>query len=174
VKLSLHPAPQYTSLVKGTPLKAITRRRSLAHALSGYRLASGLQYACAPAIRLKPILPPCPLVYRPHVSISSALPKALASWGIPLLCSIRLATCSGYAGELQGVTPFRVSIFRDFRTVLYAVSLIRIEWKPPIGLVGGRMGTCPVWACLRLLSQPSAGLAGSNSRRFRCIFVACP
>jgi len=78
-----------------------------------------------------------------------------------------------FGREPLRVAPFRVSIFRDFRTVLYAVSLIRIEWKPPIGLVGGRMGTCPVWACLRLLSQPSAGLAGSNSRRLRT-FVEYP
>ncbi len=98
---------------------------------------------------------------------------ALASWGIPPNCGIRLAACSGNAGEPQWVPPFRVSIFRDFRTVLCAVSLIRIEWRPPIGLVGGRMGTCPVWACLRLLSHPSAGLAGSNSRRLRT-FVEYP
>ena len=95
----------------------------------------------------------------------------------PLLCqSLRWVTCSAASPgrEPQGVTPFRVPIFRDLRTVLYAVSLIRIEWIPPIGLVGGRMGTCPVWACLRLLAQPSAGLAGSNSRRFRYTFVTCP
>ena len=116
VRLSPHPAPQHTSLIKSTPLKAITRLRSLAHERSGSRLASGLQSACASVIRLEPILPPCLLVYRPHVSISSALPEALASWGIPLHQGIRpgrlLSRGENPDGLLRSVCPFSVTLGR--------------------------------------------------------------
>jgi hypothetical protein len=33
---------------------------------------------------------------RPHVSLSLALPRALASWGIPPTCGLRLAACSNH------------------------------------------------------------------------------
>jgi len=48
----------------------------------------------ASAIRLElrehPDLP----IGRPHVSVSLALPRALASWGIPPACGLRLVACS--------------------------------------------------------------------------------
>ena len=43
---------------------------------------SGLQSAYASAIRLRLRLLRCPLVQQPHVSLSLALPRAFASWGI--------------------------------------------------------------------------------------------
>jgi hypothetical protein len=82
--------------VIGTPLRAITHPRSLAHAQSGLDLRpvfSTLGYPASISARLRPrlFLRPCPLVCRPHVSLSQALPWAFASlrpgsgqaWGIP-------------------------------------------------------------------------------------------
>jgi hypothetical protein len=60
------------------------------------------------------------LAHRPHVSISWALPQALASWGIPPAGGIWLVTDSVVSESPQRVIPFRVFILRDRRTVLYA------------------------------------------------------
>lgn len=77
----------------------------------------------ASAIRLKLRKPFNLTIDRPHVSVSLALPRALASWGIPPTDGLRLAACSGCPESCQRVTPFRASIFRGFRSVLYAASL---------------------------------------------------
>jgi hypothetical protein len=78
----------------------------------------------ASVIRLGLHQHPDPPIDRPHVSVSFALPKALASWGIPPPCGLRLAAYSSYLESRRGVTPFRVSIGRGFRLVLYAASLV--------------------------------------------------
>ena len=118
-------------------------------------------------------LAPVPSRVRPHVSISPALPEALASWGILLPDGIRPDRLLAPSGESRRGLPRSVYPFlRDVRLVLYAVSLIHIEWKLCDGSPHSQLGTCPVWACLRLLRQTSADLAGSNSRRFKHTFVA--
>jgi hypothetical protein len=73
--------------------------------------------------------------------------------------------CPWPGGEShRRVTPFRVSIFRDHRATLYAVSLFT-EWMPRPRILRGRLETIPFpgtarhgkcWACL------SFALAGSN------------
>jgi len=65
-------------------------------------------------------------VYPPHVSISLALSRAFASWGIPPTCGLRLVACSAKSTgeEPQEVTPFRVSIeICCLRMALYAGAL---------------------------------------------------
>jgi hypothetical protein len=57
-----------------------------------------------------------------------------------------------------------VSIFRDVRVVLYAVSHVS-GWSHVAHEYVAEWGQVPVWACL------SAGLAGSNSRRFNHTFA---
>ena len=79
-------------------------------------------------LRKHPDLP----IDRPHVSVSLALPRALASWGILPACSLRLAACSDNSESHRGVTPFRVSICRGFRSVLYAGSHFRVETLYPL------------------------------------------
>jgi hypothetical protein len=69
---------------------------------------------------------------RPHVSVSLALPRAFASWGIPPICGLRLAACSSHLESHREVTPFRVSICRGFRSVLYAGSHLRVETMYPM------------------------------------------
>ena len=105
----------------------ITHPRSLGQCTfrSEYPIrASGFQYVPKDA-RLKldfcqyPDLPGHP----PHVSVSRALPRALASWGI--LPSERIwpvAYSVGAESAREGI-PFRVSTLRGLRPVLYARSL---------------------------------------------------
>jgi hypothetical protein len=69
---------------------------------------------------------------RPHVSVSFALLKAFASWGIPPVCGVRLAACSDGSESHTRVIPFRVSIGRGFRSVLYAGSHFRVETLYPL------------------------------------------
>ena len=61
---------------------------------------SGLRYAFAFAIKLRLLLLRRPLVEQPHVSLSLALPRAFASWGILHRQGIRL-------GGLLQPTPRR-------------------------------------------------------------------
>jgi hypothetical protein len=67
----------------------VTRPWSLAHARSELDLRPVFSTSKTPAIRPGLILPLCRLVYRPHVSLSQALPRALASWGIRHRQSLR-------------------------------------------------------------------------------------
>ena len=78
----------------------------------------------ASAIRLRLHQHPDPPIDRPHVSLSLALPRAFASWGIPPVCSVRLAACSSCLESHTRVIPFRVSIGCGVRSVLYAASLV--------------------------------------------------
>ena len=78
----------------------------------------------ASAIRLELPKYPDPPIDRPHVSVSFALPKALASWGIPPACGVRLAACSDGSESHTQVTPFQVSSGCGIRSVLYAASLV--------------------------------------------------
>jgi len=78
----------------------------------------------ASAIRLGLREHPDHPIDRPHVSVSLALPRALASWGIPPACGVRLVTYSDCSESHTRVIPFRVSIGCGFRSVLYAASLV--------------------------------------------------
>ena len=60
--------------------------------------------------------------------------------------------------ELEGVAPFRVSIFRDHRMALYAGSLCVDAVHVALH---GQLETCPFWASLQVPFRGSAGLAGS-------------
>ena len=62
------------------------------------------------------------------------------------------------------VAPFRVSILRDVRVVLYAVSHLS-GGNHVIAEYVAEWGQVPVWTC------PSAGLADSDSRRFNHTFA---
>ena len=86
----------------------------------------------ASAIRLGLHEHPDPPIDRPHVSLSLALPRAFASWGIHPSCGLRLAACSDCAESHTRVIPFRVSIGRGFRSVLYAGSHLRVETMYPL------------------------------------------
>jgi hypothetical protein len=63
------------------------------------------------------------------------------------------------------VSPFRVSIFRDFRTVLCAVSLLSGGYHVRIHYVA-KWGQVPFWAC-RLPFQAISRSAGCRSRHLR-------
>ena len=94
----------------------------------------------ASAIRLVLHQHPDPPIDRPHVSLSLALPKAFASWGIPPVCGLRLAACSDGSESHTRVIPFRVSIGRGFRacpergegSVLSAGPRFRVETLYPL------------------------------------------
>jgi len=62
-------------------------------------------------------------VIRVHVSLSQALPWAFASWTISPVYDLRLVACS-FDESHRRVTPFRLSIFRDLRMMLYAGSFL--------------------------------------------------
>jgi len=89
---------------------------------------------------------------------------------------MRLVACFGRPKRHRWVTPFRVSIVRNYRTVLYAVSRLSDGNHVSLQYVA-EWGQVPFWACLTAVS------AGSNSRRFnytfacavhRCLLEASP
>ena len=113
----------------GTPLGTITRPRSLAYAQSGL----DLRPVFTTLDTLYPLrLPKTQTHSVPMPSRVPALRQLIP--GITLgLCFLGHPTppwlTAGYLLQLdlrepRRVSPFRVSIFRDFRTILYAVSLI--------------------------------------------------
>jgi|GEM_PF-2771466 len=64
------------------------------------------EWAQAPVcLRPSLLLHRCLLVYRPHVSISLALPGAFASWGILLRLGLRPGRLLPYPGEHRTVFP---------------------------------------------------------------------
>jgi hypothetical protein len=105
MKLSLHTAPQHTSLCHRHSIEDDCSPWELGICAVGIGLASGLQYASFQRVPKTQIrLPLCLLVCRPHVSLSQALPWAFAlcpgakgpraSWGIPPTRAYGLATSS--------------------------------------------------------------------------------
>ena len=83
-------------------------------------------------LREHPDLP----IDRPHVSLSLALPRALASWGIPPTCGLRLAAYSSCLESRRWVTPFRVSICRGFRACpacTWAAPVVAPQVEPGTG-----------------------------------------
>ena len=74
--------------------------------------------------------------------VSQTLLWALASWAIPPIDAYGWFPAPALLESHRWVTPFRVSIFRDFRTMLYAGS--PCGWIPyTAGLYGPK--TFPVW-----------------------------
>ena len=131
---------------------------------------------------------PCPVPSRApaprlpvgrQVSLSQALPWAFASWGILLRQGLwpgrllQLYLREHLAGFLvpPACRQTGVSIFRDCRTMLYAVSHISSGYHVPRYIVA-EWGQVPFWAC-RLPIQALSRSAGSNSRRLRT-FVENP
>ena len=98
--------------------------------------------------------------YPPSVSISPALPGALASEGILPAAASGLVACSVKAESLKRVTPFPNSMGRDRRLLLYAgirssgcyVPLDNVAWiQSLLGL--------PVNQCWQVLLDDASTIA---------------
>lgn len=108
--------------------------------------------------------------YPPHVSISLALPRALASWGILPAAVSGLVAYSVLTENLQRVTPFPHSMGCDRRLLLYAgihssgcyVSLDHVAW---IHIHFGAGLTNQRWPVLLDDASTIASLVVSHSHR---------
>ena len=179
VRLSPHPAPQYTSLCHrytigddySSPALGICAFRSgLASrpqsvmCIRTARLPKTLPHSVPMSSRVPALRQPIPGVTLGLCFLGHPTPSGLAAWSPAPASSERAPDgfpCSG--ATLPGCRPS----FRDFRVVLYAVSHVSNGYHVSVEYVA-ELGQFPFWACL------SAGLAGSNPRRFSHTFVAYP